>query len=309
MSISSRRSANLRARRPPKSAIRFLRRNRHLMELEIGSTVGDYQVISVLGAGGMGKVYKVRNVISDRFEAMKVLLADLEHAPDLADRFMREIKLHASLDHPNIAALRTAVRVENQLLMVMEMVDGITLQQKLQQGPLPPPTAVDYVMQVLSALEYAHDRSVVHRDVKPANMMLTSTGVVKLLDFGIAKATSDHALTMTGTTLGSLYYMSPEQIQGAATLDGRTDLYSAGVLHDKMTTGKKPFDGDSQFAIMSAHLEKNPPPPVEVDPRLPRELSDVILMSVARNADARFQSAAAFRNALGSVTGALAPAA
>jgi serine/threonine protein kinase len=279
------------------------------MELEIGSTVGDYEVVGVLGAGGMGKVYKVRNVISDRFEAMKVLLADLEHAPELADRFMREIKVHASLEHPNIAALRTAMRVENQLLMVMELVDGVTLQQKLQPGPLPAASAVDYIMQVLSALEYAHGRGVVHRDVKPANMMLTSAGVVKLLDFGIAKATSDHGLTMTGTTLGSLYYMSPEQIQGVATLDGRTDLYSVGVSLYELVTGKRPFDGDSQYAIMAAHLERNPPPPVEVDPRLPQALSDVILMSVARSPDARFQSAAAFRNALGSETGAAAPAA
>ena len=279
------------------------------MELEIGSTVGDYQVVSVLGAGGMGKVYKVRNVISDRFEAMKVLLADLEHAPELADRFMREIKVHASLEHPNIAALRTALRVGNQLLMVMELVDGVTLQQKAQQGPLPPATAVDYIMQVLAALEYAHGRGVVHRDVKPANMMLTATGVVKLLDFGIAKGIADHGLTATGMTLGSLYYMSPEQIQGVTTLDARTDLYSVGVSLYELVTGKRPFDGDSQFAIMSAHLERNPPPPVEVDPKLPRALSDVILMSVARSPDARFQSAAAFRNALGSVLKAAAPAA
>jgi len=149
----------------------------------------------------------------------------------------------------------------------------------------------------------------VHRDVKPANMMLTSAGVVKLLDFGIAKATSDHGLTMTGTTLGSLYYMSPEQIQGATNLDGRTDLYSVGVSLYELVTGKRPFDGDSQFAIMSAHLEKNPPPPVEVDPRLPKALSDVILMSVARSPDARFQTAAAFRNALGSVMKAAEPVA
>lgn len=278
------------------------------MELQIGSNVGDYEVVGILGAGGMGKVYKVRNVISDRFEAMKVLLPDLEHAPELADRFMREIKVHASLEHPNIAGLRTALRVQNQLLMVMELVDGVTLQQKLQQGPLPAAQAVDYIRQVLSALEYAHGRGVVHRDVKPANMMLTPAGVVKLLDFGIAKAASDHALTVTGTTLGSLYYMSPEQIQGATNLDGRTDLYSVGVSLYELVTGKRPFDGDSQFAIMSAHLERTPPPPVEVDPSLPRALSDVILMSVARDAEQRFQSAGAFRNALGSVVETVAPA-
>src|SRR5947209_19424905 len=125
------------------------------MTLEIGSTVGDYQIVAILGAGGMGQVYKVRNVISDRVEAMKVLLPDLVNEPELADRFLREIKVQASLKHPNIAALHTALRVENQLLMFMEFVEGVTLEQKLKEGPLPTKQAVDYVMQVLSALDYA----------------------------------------------------------------------------------------------------------------------------------------------------------
>ena len=271
------------------------------MNLEIGSTIGDYQVIGILGAGGMGKVYKVRNVISDRAEAMKVLLPDLANAPDLADRFLREIKVQASLEHPNIAALHTAVRVENQLLMLIEFVEGVTLEHRLREGPLPVDHAVDYVMQVLSALDSAHSHGVVHRDIKPANRMLTPAGVVKLMDFGIAKASTDHRLTSTGTTLGSLYYMSPEQIQGAANLDGRSDLYSVGVSLYELVTGKRPFDGDSQFAIMSAHLEKTPVPPITLDPRLPQALNDMILMSVSRDPNARFQTAGAFRNALSSI--------
>src|SRR5512140_1125390 len=133
------------------------------MTLEIGSTVGDYQIVAILGAGGMGQVYKVRNVISDRVEAMKVLLPDLVNQPELADRFLREIKVQASLEHPNIASLHTAVRVENQLLMLMEFVEGVTLDQKLRDGPLPPAAAVDYISQVLAALDYAHARGVVHR--------------------------------------------------------------------------------------------------------------------------------------------------
>src|SRR4051812_25436144 len=176
------------------------------MNFEVGSTVGDYQIAAILGAGGMGKVYKVRNLISDRVEAMKVLLPDLVTEPELADRFLREIKVQASLEHPNIAALHTAVRVENQLLMLMEYVEGTTLEQKLKDGPLPVGAAVDYIRQVLSALEYAHQHGVIHHDLKPANMMLTPSGVVKLMDFGIAKASTDRRLTMTGTTVGSLYY-------------------------------------------------------------------------------------------------------
>jgi serine/threonine-protein kinase len=277
------------------------------MNLEIGTTVGDYQVVGILGAGGMGQVYKVRNVISDRVEAMKVLLPDLVNQPDLADRFLREIKVQASLEHPNIAALHTAVRVDNQLLMLMEFVEGVTLDQKLKDGPLPAAEAVNYVMQVLAALDYAHARGVVHRDIKPANMMLTSGGVVKLMDFGIARSTTDHKLTQTGTTVGSLYYMSPEQIQGVTAPDARSDLYSVGVSLYELVTGKKPFDGDSQFAIMSAHLAGTPAPPVTVDPRLPKLLNDVILMSVAKEAGARFQTAAALRNALANVAAALGP--
>src|SRR5579872_1087231 len=137
------------------------------MDLQIGSTIGDYQVVDVLGAGGMGKVYKVRNTISDRIEAMKVLLPDLTGVAELAERFLREIKLQASLVHPNIAQLHTAVREGNQLLMVMEFVDGQTLEQLLRGGPLPVARAVDAIAQVLSALEFAHAQGVVHRDIKP----------------------------------------------------------------------------------------------------------------------------------------------
>ena len=275
------------------------------MDLEIGSTIGDYQITGVLGAGGMGKVYKVRNVISDRVEAMKVLLPDLVAMPELADRFLREIKVLAMLNHPNIAQLHTAVRANNQLLMVMEFVEGETLDHRLRQGPLPLPQALDCIAQALSALDFAHTHGVVHRDIKPANMMLTPSGVVKVMDFGIAKATADNKLTMTGTTMGSVYYMSPEQIQGVATLDGRADLYSIGVTLYELVTGKRPFDGESQYSIMAAHLEKSPVPPITLDPQLPQALNDAILMAVAKDPNARFQTAAAFRNALAGVAAAI----
>ena len=273
------------------------------MNLEIGSIVGDYQIVDTLGAGGMGKVFKVRNTISDRIEALKVLLPDLAGEPELGDRFLREIKVLASLDHPNIAGLRTALRIDNQLLMVMEFVEGVTLDQRLQQGRLPVPDAVRCISQVLSALAYAHQQGVIHRDIKPANMMLMPDGTVKLMDFGIAKGAADRKLTMTGTTMGSLYYMSPEQIRGVQTLDPRSDLYSVGVSLYELVTGKRPFDGDSQFAIMSAHLEKTPVPPITIDPTLPAALNDLILLSVNREPEGRFQKAEAFQKALGSVLG------
>ena len=193
------------------------------MSLQPGMQVGDYQILRELGAGGMGKVFQVRNVISDRIEAMKVLLPDLVGAPGLADRFLREIKVQAALEHPNIAGLRTAMRDGNQLLMVMEFVEGRTVGEYLDQGPVPIQNAVGICMEVLSALDYAHSRGIVHRDIKPSNIMITTQGQVKLMDFGIARVMNDPSLTQTHQTTGSLYYMSPEQINGAQ-LDGRSDL-------------------------------------------------------------------------------------
>ncbi len=279
------------------------------MNSNVGDRIGDYEIVGILGAGGMGKVYKVRNVISDRVEAIKVLLPELTNVPELADRFLREIKVLATLEHPHIAALRTAQRIDNQLVMVMELVEGVTVEDKLKGGPLPVDQAVDIVAQVLSALSYAHARGVIHRDIKPANMMVTEGGVVKLMDFGIAKAAGDRKLTMTGTTLGSLFYMSPEQIKGGE-LDPRSDLYSLGVSLYEMVTGARPFKGDSDFSIMSAHLETQPVPPIEVDPRLPAALNEIILMSIVKDPAKRFQTAAAFGAAITSVGGHVpAPAA
>lgn len=270
------------------------------MNLKTGDRIGDYEILGVLGAGGMGSVYKVRNVISDRVEALKVLLPNLAEHQDLKDRFLREIKTSASLEHTNIAGLRTAFQSGDMLLMVMEFVEGETLDQRMKGGPLPIDEAVRYTAQVLDALEYAHSRGVVHRDIKPQNVMITSRGTAKLLDFGIAKASSDKQLTMTGTTLGSLYYMSPEQIRGEH-VDARADLYSLGITLYEIVTGKRPFGGDSGFAIMAEHLQKQPVPPVELDPRVPPALNSVILRSLAKSASDRYQDAAEFRAALRNV--------
>ena len=274
------------------------------MSFQVGDKIGDYQIIGVLGAGGMGRVYKVKNMISDRIDAMKVLLPDLANEPDLADRFLREIKVLASLNHPNIAGLHTAFRLENQLLMIMEFVDGTTLEAKLRNGPIPLNDAIDYVSQVLSALGYAHSHGVIHRDIKPANMMLTPENVIKLMDFGIAKSKTDRKLTMTGTTLGSLYYMSPEQVQGT-DLDPRSDLYSVGVSLYEMVTGSRPFKGNSDYDLMVAQLQKAPLPPIDILPELPKALNDIIMVSLEKDPARRFQSAEAFRFALQSVKGGL----
>jgi eukaryotic-like serine/threonine-protein kinase len=270
------------------------------MQLQPGDRIGDFQILDVLGAGGMGRVYKVQNVFSERIEAMKVLLPNLISDPELLDRFMREIKVQASLKHNNIAALYGATRIDNQLVMLMEYIEGETLEKYMSKGPVPLTRGLDYIMQVLSALAYAHQLGVVHRDIKPANMMLTPGGVVKLMDFGIARMKADRRLTQTGRTVGSLYYMSPEQINGGE-LDARSDLYSLGVSLYEVVTGRRPFQGDSDYSIMAAHLQSSPVPPIEVEPRLPQALNDIILMSISKDPSHRFQSADAFRAALNSV--------
>ena len=276
------------------------------MGIEIGETVGGYQVIALLGRGGMGKVFKVRNVISDRVEAMKVLLDDATAAPDLSERFLREIKVVAGLEHSNIAALRTAFKVDDQLVMIMELVEGSSLDQQLRGGRLNPVYAVDCTCQVLAALSYAHRQRVIHRDIKPANILITPRGVVKLTDFGIASKAGDAKLTAPGMALGSLYYMSPEQLK-AEPLDARSDLYSLGATLYECVTGRHPFQGDSFYAIMKGHLEQKPPPPMQLSPDVPDGLSQIIERSLEKAPERRFQSAEDFRNALLELQSRLAP--
>jgi serine/threonine-protein kinase len=273
------------------------------MAFAVGDNVGDYQVVGLLGAGGMGTVYKVRNALTDRVEAMKVLLPNLESSPDLAERFSREIKMHASLSHPNIAALHTAIRVDHQLIMIMEMVEGQSIRERLKQGPMELRESVNCACQVLSALSYAHECGVVHRDIKPANIMLTPDRRVKVMDFGIALVKgTDRRLTMTGMAVGSLHYMSPEQVRSAPP-DARSDIYSIGATLYEMVTGHCPIEGDSEFSIMNGHLSVVPRAPVSLNPFLPPDLSAVILRALEKRPEDRFQSAHEFRMALEAVAG------
>jgi len=262
-----------------------------------GQRVGDYEVLAPLGVGGMGRVYKVRNVISNREEAMKILLPDFASDPDLAARFMAEIRTLAGLEHPGIAQLRTAFQHNNQFVMVMEYVEGTTLEKLAAQTRLPVDHILDYATQVLGALSYAHGRGVTHRDIKPANIMITTHGLVKLMDFGIAKSTDDMQLTRPGTTMGSVYYMSPEQVRGG-TVDARSDLYSFGVTLYEMLTGRKPFQADTSYSVLNAHMNEAPTPPVELDPSISPQLNAIVLRAMAKLPEQRFQTAEEFRSAL-----------
>jgi serine/threonine-protein kinase len=262
--------------------------------------IGDYEILAPIGEGGMGRVFKVRNVISNREEAMKVLLPDFASQPELAARFLAEIRTLATLEHPNITQLRTAFQYQNHFVMVMEYVEGATLEKMAAPAPIPLAQMLDYASQTLAGLSYAHGHGVTHRDIKPANIMVTSHGVAKLMDFGIAKSTEDIQLTRPGTTMGSVYYMSPEQVQGGP-IDARSDIYSFGVTLYEMFTGRKPFVSESSYTVLNAQINENPAPLIQVNPELPVELNEIVLKAMAKDPAARFQNADAFRDALRSL--------
>jgi len=270
------------------------------MSFRVGDTIEGYRIEAVLGEGGMGQVFRVRNLISDRREAMKIVLPPREGAQNIPERFLREIRVLASLDHPHIVRLHTALRVGDQIAMIMELVDGASLAEKLRTTGVAVSDGIRYIGQVLDALAYAHGRGVVHRDVKPANILVTVAGEARLTDFGVAHHSDDRTLTASGAAVGSLHYMSPEQVRAEA-VDGRSDIYSAGATLYEVVTGKQAVSGDSNWAVMNGHLHGTPIPPIEVNPALPRAVSDAVLRALARKPADRFQTAAEFQAALASV--------
>src|SRR5208283_1972634 len=267
------------------------------MPLEPGHNVGDYEVLSPLGSGGIGEVYKVRHIISQRTEALKLLRPD-RTSGDLSERFLREIRVLATLSHPHIARLNTAFKADGQIAMVMEFIEGEDLHWKLRsRWPTRAFEGIEYIRQVLSALEYAHARDVIHRDIKPPNIMITPEGQAKLLDFGMAFKAADLSVTRPGFILGSLHYMSPEQVRGER-VDLRSDLYSTGITLYEIVTGRRPFDGKTEYDIMTGHLRQDPTWPADVNPDIPYGLSITIMKALAKDPAERFQNAAEFLNAL-----------
>jgi len=251
-----------------------------------------------LGRGGMGRVFKVEHTLTRRLEAMKVLEGGRPNAPGQATRSLREIQVQAGLDHPNIAAVHHAFCSGDDLVLVMELIDGCSLRRLIEGGPLPLPAALDYACQALAALDYAHAHGVIHRDISPSNMMVSSTGVLKITDFGLSKGPNDVQLSQPGAPIGSLYYMSPEQVRGAAQITGQSDLYSFGAVLYELVTGRRPFDGESAFALMMAHVEELPVPPMEIGAAVPALLNDAILRALAKDPAERFSTAEEFRQTL-----------
>lgn len=267
------------------------------MAFETGQRVGDYEVVRTLGAGGLGQVYEVRHTISRRSEAMKILLPGQIATEELGERFRREIQLLGTLNHPHIASLHNAFYFDGQLIMIMELISGETLRAKAARMRMPVVEVLQYARQMLSALDYAHTQGVVHRDIKPSNIMLTAENQVKLVDFGIA--IGDHAaeLTAPGFMVGSVNYMSPEQIAGdKATL--RSDIYSVGVTLYEVLTGRLPVKGGSNLEIMRSHLNDRPTSPISLNRQLPEQLSDALMKSLEKAPEDRFATAQEFLAAL-----------
>lgn len=267
------------------------------MGFHVGQEIGQYRIVSILGAGSMGRVFQVEHQVTKRKEAVKVLHADAVSDSQFL-RFMREIEVQGRLDHPNIARVHNALHSQSSLILVLELVEGQSLEKLLQKGKLPIRSAIDYICQTLRGLEYAHNSGVVHRDVNPANLIVTSDGCVKLTDFGLAKSLGDYQLTNEGDIVGSLHYMPPEQVRRQTEPDPRSDIYSTGAVLYELLTGKKLFDFSDRLSLMVAQVQKQPVPPIDIAPEIGPELNEIVLRALAKDPDQRYQSAVDFRLAL-----------
>lgn len=269
----------------------------------LGTVIGDYKILKKIGAGGMGIVYQGIHVRLEQEVAVKDLSPELASNPEMRTRFIREAKIQARLNHPNVVNVHNLLEHEGRLLLVMELVKGRTLDQIIQErGALPSSEAIDIIRQVLDALSFMHSKGVIHRDLKPGNIIITPEGRVKVTDFGIAKATTEQGHTRAGVRLGTLWYMSPEQIKGKS-VDARSDLYAAGITLFQMVTGKLPFFGNSDFEIMRAHTETPPPNPKQIKKDISKPLANVILKLLEKDPEKRFQSAADVLKALEALDG------
>ncbi len=262
---------------------------------------GRYELDGVVGRGGMAEVYRARDIRLDRIVAIKTLRADLARDQIFQARFRREAQSAASLNHPSIVAVYdTGEDMASGLpvpYIVMEYVDGRTVRDLLQEGHrLLPERSIEIIDGVLRALDYSHQAGIVHRDIKPGNVMVTRNGDVKVMDFGIARAMSDAQATMTQTAqvIGTAQYLSPEQARGER-VDSRSDLYSTGCLLYELLTGRPPFTGDSPVAIAYQHVRENPVPPSRVDPDVPPWADAIVLKAMAKSPADRYQTAADMR--------------
>ena len=264
-----------------------------------GQTLSHYRVLDKLGGGGMGIVDKALDTHLDRHVALKLLPPELTRDEDARERFVREVKAASALDHPNICTVYDIDSTpDEQLFIAMGFYDGETLWKWLEHGPLPVDEALDIAAQVAQGLSKAHDAGIIHRDIKPANLMLTQDGFVKIVDFGIAKLLGVTGPTQTGTTLGTVAYMAPEQINGEEA-DQQTDVWALGAVLYEMLTGQPPFQGDRPVAMMNAIVQQTPKPPISVRAEIPPQVERVVTRALEKEREARYESV---RNLLKDVT-------
>ena len=272
------------------------------MALQLGSRLGSYELLSLIGAGGMGEVYRARDTRLDRSVAVKVLAPELATDPAFRARFEREAKAISALNHAHICGLYDIGREDETEYLVLELLEGETLAARLERGPLPLRQVLGFGIEIADALEAAHRQGIVHRDLKPANVMITPAGT-KLLDFGLAKntvgaggqalsqlATAPGTATAQGTIIGTLQYMAPEQVQGQPA-DARTDIFALGALLHEMATGRRAFEATTQASLIAKILETEPPAVSSLAPLTPPALDHVVQGCLAKAPADRWQTA------------------
>ncbi|MGN0690611.1 MAG: Stk1 family PASTA domain-containing Ser/Thr kinase, partial [Oscillospiraceae bacterium] len=262
------------------------------MDRNIGKKLdGRYEITELIGIGGMADVYKAIDIIDDRVVAVKILKTEFSNDDEFLRRFRNESKAIAVLSHPNIVKIYDVGFTEKIQFIVMEYIDGITLKEFMeQQGILKWKDAIHFIIQILRALQHAHDRGIVHRDIKPQNIMLFPDGTIKVMDFGIARFAREEGKTLSDKAIGSVHYISPEQARGDIT-DEKSDIYSVGVMLYEMLTGQKPFDADNPVSVALMHMQSKAKNPREINETIPEGLEDIVIRAMQKDASKRYQSA------------------